>query len=92
LAESGRRLRICRGLIGVDALTDYYARELKEANVDAIGDDVNFEFVELDLAVDTLEPLLAGVDEVFHLGAHPGVLGGDVCPLRPRQHRPCAYR
>src|SRR5438477_12486103 len=54
-------------VIGVDAFTDYYGRELKEANVDAIGGDVNFELVELELAVGTLEPLVARVGGAFHL-------------------------
>src|SRR5204862_1946912 len=45
------------------------------ANVDATGGDVNFELVELDLAVGTLEPLVARVDGVFHLAAQPGVRG-----------------
>src|SRR5262245_24569360 len=62
-------------VIGVDAFTDYYARELKQENVDVFCDDVNFELVEADLAVDVLEPLFEGMDGVFHLAAQPGVRG-----------------
>lgn len=62
-------------VIGVDAFTDYYARELKEANVDLLGGDANFQLLEADLAADPLEPLLEDVDGVFHLAAQPGVRG-----------------
>jgi UDP-glucuronate 4-epimerase len=68
---------IARGdaVIGVDAFTDYYERELKETNVDAFSDDVNFQLFERDLAADVLKPLFEGVDGVFHLAAQPGVRG-----------------
>jgi UDP-glucuronate 4-epimerase len=54
-------------VVGVDAYTEYYPRELKERN--ARGLDV----LEADLARAPLEPLLDGADGVFHLAGQPGV-------------------
>lgn len=68
---------IARGdaVLGVDAFTDYYARSVKEENLSNLLDDPDFELVEADLADAPLEPLLEGVDGVFHLAAQPGVRG-----------------
>jgi nucleoside-diphosphate-sugar epimerase len=62
-------------VVGVDAFTDYYARELKELNLDAFAGDANFSILEEDLATETLAPLVEDVDGVFHLAAQPGVRG-----------------
>jgi UDP-glucuronate 4-epimerase len=62
-------------VVGVDAFTDYYARETKEANLEEAQDRDGFSFVELDLAEGELPPLVQGVDGVFHLAAQPGVRG-----------------
>jgi UDP-glucuronate 4-epimerase len=60
---------------GVDAFTDYYDRAVKEANVAVLRGADGFELQEVDLAEASLEPLLDGVDGVFHLAAQPGVRG-----------------
>jgi UDP-glucuronate 4-epimerase len=60
---------------GVDAFTDYYERSVKERNLERIRGAAGFELVEADLADEPLEPLLDGVDGVFHLAAQPGVRG-----------------
>jgi nucleoside-diphosphate-sugar epimerase len=60
---------------GVDAFTDYYARSAKEVNIETLGSEPTFTLVEADLATTPLEPLLDGVDGVFHLAAQPGVRG-----------------
>jgi UDP-glucuronate 4-epimerase len=60
---------------GVDAFTDYYAREEKERNLDTAIDDAAFDLVEADLSSAPLESLLAGAATVFHLAAQPGVRG-----------------
>jgi nucleoside-diphosphate-sugar epimerase len=57
----------------IDAFTDYYPRELKEANVAPLLDDEHFAFVEADLADVSLAPLLDGVETVYHLAGQPGV-------------------
>jgi UDP-glucuronate 4-epimerase len=54
-------------VVGVDAYTEYYAREQKERN--ARGLDV----IEADLVHAPLEPLLDGADGIFHLAGQPGV-------------------
>jgi UDP-glucuronate 4-epimerase len=48
-------------VVGVDAFTDYYARGLKEANVDVNRSDVNFRLFDADLAVDALDALFENV-------------------------------
>jgi nucleoside-diphosphate-sugar epimerase len=60
---------------GVDAFTDYYPRELKEANLARVEARGGLEFRALDLAEADLTPLVAAVDGVFHLAAQPGVRG-----------------
>jgi UDP-glucuronate 4-epimerase len=58
---------------GLDALTDYYARSIKDENLAWAHSLGRFEFFEDDLASADLGPLLDGVDGVFHLAAQPGV-------------------
>ena len=62
-------------VVGIDAFTDYYARGVKEANLERARARSGFTFVERDLADGELEPLFEGVDGVFHLAAQPGVRG-----------------
>jgi nucleoside-diphosphate-sugar epimerase len=64
-----------REVVGVDCFTDYYARDLKEANLAGPREDTRFSFHELDLSSDPLDGLLAGVEDVFHLAAQAGVRG-----------------
>ena len=70
-----RLLRRGDEVVGVDAFSDYYARERKEANLADAREHPAFSFAEVDLADSSLEPLLADVDGVFHLAAQPGVRG-----------------
>jgi UDP-glucuronate 4-epimerase len=58
---------------GVDRFTDYYPRPIKHANLDNVIDSSSFTLVEADLLTADLEPLLDGVDVVFHLAGQPGV-------------------
>jgi UDP-glucose 4-epimerase len=60
-------------VLGVDCFSDYYPRSLKEANVAAFSGRGRFRFVEADLAVADLAPLLAGRSPVYHLAAQAGV-------------------
>jgi UDP-glucuronate 4-epimerase len=61
-------------VVGLDAFTDSYDRELKEENARAL------DVLRLDLAEDTID--LKGFDGVFHLAGQPGVRSfGDVFPL-----------
>lgn len=58
---------------GVDGFTDYYARPMKQANIDWASVGGRLEVVEADLADADLGRLLDGMDGVFHLAAQPGV-------------------
>ncbi len=57
----------------VDCFTDYYARELKEANLAPLMGKKGFTFIPEDLNHIDLPGLLDGVDGVFHLAAQAGV-------------------
>ena len=58
---------------GIDALTDYYPRELKERNMRNLRKASGFTLVEQPLSEADLPALLDGVTHVFHLAAQPGV-------------------
>ena len=62
------------GVLGVDCFSDYYPRRFKQSNVAGLRAP-GFELVEADLATAPLDPLLDGIDVVFHLAAQPGVRG-----------------
>jgi UDP-glucuronate 4-epimerase len=62
-------------VVGIDAFTDYYPRDLKEANVAQARARPGYSFRKLDLADAELTRLVADVDGVFHLAAQPGVRG-----------------
>jgi UDP-glucuronate 4-epimerase len=60
-------------VVGVDAFTDNYSRSIKQRNLEQCLEEGDVRFAELDLAGAPVEPLLDGVDGVFHLAARPGV-------------------
>jgi nucleoside-diphosphate-sugar epimerase len=60
-------------VVGVDAFTSYYAREIKEHNLAHLRTTGGFTLVESDLADAPLEPLLDGVEVVYHIAGQPGV-------------------
>ena len=64
LIDAGHEVR------AVDAFTGHYDPALKKENA------AGFEVVQLDLAEEPLEPVLEGVDGIFHLAAKPGVRSG----------------
>lgn len=57
---------------GVDSLTDYYARELKELNIHDVQQR-GVTFMPLDLAEDDLSAAMRDVQIVYHLAAQPGL-------------------
>jgi UDP-glucuronate 4-epimerase len=61
------------GVTGVDAFTEYYAREDKLANLGVLERAPRFALVEDDLTTMDLASLLADAPLVFHLAAQPGV-------------------
>lgn len=60
---------------GIDAFTNYYAREDKEANLAGLLQEERFTLVEGDIADIDLAPLFADRPVVFHLAAQAGVRG-----------------
>ena len=62
-------------VVGVDSLTPYYSRALKELNAAAIR-SAGVAFHPLDLVEDDLGPVLRDVEVVYHLAAQPGLSPG----------------
>ena len=65
---------VARGdrVLGIDCFTPYYDVAQKKANAAAIANPA-FELIDVDLRVADIEPLLDGIDVVFHQSAQPGV-------------------
>ena len=59
-------------VIGIDGMTSYYARSLKEANAEDIQRN-GVQFVEMDLLDDQLMSAMQGVELVYHLAGQPGI-------------------
>ena len=66
---------IARGadVVGLDCFTDYYAREIKERNLEGLRTQAKFRFIEAPLQTVPLNDVLDGVTHVFHLAAQAGV-------------------
>jgi nucleoside-diphosphate-sugar epimerase len=60
-------------VVGIDSFTGYYARDLKEANLESARKHSNFKVVEADLVTAGLSQALSGASVVFHLAGQPGV-------------------
>ena len=60
-------------VVGVDCLTDSYARELKGANLASLRSRHGFRFLETSVQDAPWAELLRDVTHVFHLAAQPGV-------------------
>lgn len=58
---------------GVDCGTDYYDPVLKQRNISGAREHPNFTLHTDDLGAAPLDPLLDGIDVVFHLAGQPGV-------------------
>lgn len=87
LAE--RLLRENYAVLGLDAFTDYYARELKEKNIAAARNHPNLIFLEADLRTTDLRDILTryGVRYIFHEAGQAGVRpswGKDFAPYVER--------
>jgi nucleoside-diphosphate-sugar epimerase len=59
-------------VVGLDCLTDYYSRQLKELNAADI-EAAGARFMNVDLATDGLDEALAGAEIVYHCAAQPGI-------------------
>jgi UDP-glucose 4-epimerase len=60
-------------VIGIDSLTNYYSRSLKEENIRGACSSPLFTFYPADILSVDLEPLVQDVELVFHLAAQAGV-------------------
>ena len=58
---------------GIDCFTDYYARSIKESNLQVNTGKTGFKFVESSLQTANLPALIEGKTHVFHLAAQAGV-------------------
>jgi nucleoside-diphosphate-sugar epimerase len=74
-------------VVGIDAFTDYYPRESKEAAISAARSDPAFKLVEHDLgAAPPPAATLEGVAGIFHLAARPGVRASWGAGFEPYLH------
>jgi nucleoside-diphosphate-sugar epimerase len=62
-------------VVGIDCFTDFYDTRIKRANLAFLSEQRAFELHTADLSCDPLEPILDGVEIVFHLAAQAGVRG-----------------
>ena len=60
-------------VVGVDSFSEHYPSALKRMNIVGVAGEPKFELVEIDLANDEIDTLIASVDVVFHLAGRPGV-------------------
>lgn len=60
-------------VVGLDCFTDYYGRDIKEANLAPLRTRSNFRFVEDTIQSVPLDALLDGVTHIYHLAAQAGV-------------------
>ena len=70
---SERLVELGHDVVGVDCLTDYYAREQKRANLQGLREHPSFRLLEVDLATADLAPVVDGIDVVFHQAGQHGV-------------------
>ncbi len=70
---SERLLALGHEVVGVDRFSDYYPRSYKDNNLVRLRDEAKFTLVVQDLAECAMEPLLEGVEVVFHQAAQAGV-------------------
>ncbi len=69
-----RLVRDGHTVAGVDAFIPYYPRWMKESNLIALRQHPGYTHHLLDLRSDPLEPVVDGVDVVFHLAAMAGLV------------------
>ncbi|XYH96196.1 NAD-dependent epimerase/dehydratase family protein [Sorangium sp. So ce1128] len=71
LAE--RLIELGHEVLGVDRFADYYARDIKEGNLDRLRCEPRFSLAAVDLATADLRRLLSDREVVFHQAAQAGV-------------------
>lgn len=76
---------------GLDCLTDYYDRSLKEMNVGALKSK-GVAFLPLDLAVDDLGEAVQDIGFIYHLAAQPGISATSTFETYARNNITATYR
>jgi nucleoside-diphosphate-sugar epimerase len=71
---SERLVELGHDVAGIDCFTDYYAREVKERNLERLRESSAFSLHELDLRTDRLDDALDGAEVVIHEAAMAGLL------------------
>ncbi|MEE8390227.1 MAG: NAD-dependent epimerase/dehydratase family protein [Anaerolineae bacterium] len=89
LAE--RLVALGHNVRGLDCLTDYYDRSLKELNVDALRCK-GATFLPLDLAIDDLGKAIQDVEFVYHSAAQPGISATSTFEIYARNNITATYR
>ncbi|HWB15556.1 MAG TPA: NAD-dependent epimerase/dehydratase family protein [Vicinamibacterales bacterium] len=62
-------------VVGIDSFTDYYARDVKERNLEPLRTNAAFRFLETTIQDAPLTELLTDATHVFHLAGQAGVRG-----------------
>jgi UDP-glucuronate 4-epimerase len=78
-------------ITGLDCLTDFYPRALKERNVQHLREK-DVPVLPLDLAADDLASAVQGVEVVYHLAAQPGILATATLPAYLRDNVIATHR
>ncbi|MEM4346992.1 MAG: GDP-mannose 4,6-dehydratase [Candidatus Altiarchaeota archaeon] len=60
-------------VIGIDCFTDYYARKIKESNIEKAKQNRNFKFIEANILNLNLKKILSNIEYIFHEAAQGGV-------------------
>ena len=89
LAE--RLFALGHSVVGLDCLTDYYARSLKELNLAEIQAK-GIHVLPLDLAVSDLTAAVQDVDVVYHCAAQPGISGATPYKTYVRNNLTATFR
>jgi len=76
---------------GIDSLTDYYSRAMKERNAETLQAK-GIPLLPLDLAVDDLNEAFRGIDVVCHLAAQPGIAASTPFEAYVRNNIQATYR
>jgi UDP-glucuronate 4-epimerase len=88
---SERLIDLGHNVRGVDCMTDFYARILKELNVEALKKK-GVLFLPLDLAEDELSSAVQDIDIVYHSAAQPGLSSSVTFETYARNNIIATYR
>jgi UDP-glucuronate 4-epimerase len=78
-------------VIGLDSLTDYYSRALKQRNVQLLRER-GVSVLPLDLAADDLSGAMKDIEFVYHLAAQPGISATAAYDTYVRNNLTATYR